>query len=167
MWSNSMNNWVTISLFAGNISYFDQDDQYGLKGFVDTVSSISTKISSWYHAFVVIFFTVNREKVYKITLVLYKVSTDGQTANLRMNPKVINASGIVDTMVDDGLKNQDNFGRWMNYAMTESPSVIIDPTVKAPSGYNHQSHSLQQIFTITDVSPSWASSREETKVHFI
>ncbi|KAI3821775.1 hypothetical protein L1987_09347 [Smallanthus sonchifolius] len=96
----------------GNISYFDQDDQYGLNGFVDT-------------------------------------------------------------MVNDGLKNQDSFGRWMNYTLTESP--VIDATqpvvsagvetVKTTTG--QQSHSFQQIFNITEVSPSWASSSEETKVLII
>ncbi|KAK1435892.1 hypothetical protein QVD17_01664 [Tagetes erecta] len=100
---------------GGNISYFNQDDQYGLNGFVDTI-------------------------------------------------------------VNDELKSQDSFGRWMNYTLTESP-VIDDrilstqpvvstgvETVRATSGYNQQSHSVQQIFSITEVSPSWASSSEATKV---
>ncbi|KAK9080028.1 hypothetical protein SSX86_001703 [Deinandra increscens subsp. villosa] len=73
---------------------------------------------------------------------------------------------ILDTMVNDGLKNQDSFGRWMNYTMSESP-VIDDILTTQPvvsTGYNQQSHSFQQIFSITEVSPSWASSCEETKV---
>nr|GEV01959.1 calmodulin-binding transcription activator 6-like [Tanacetum cinerariifolium] len=122
------NNSITPQ--GGNISYFDQDDQYGVNGFVDTVE-----------------------------------------------PKLVNASiGNFKTISNDGIKNQDSFGRWMNYAMTDSP-VIVDPNlipeplvlagrenVRTLSGYNHQSHSLQQIFTINEVSPSWASSTEDTKI---
>ena len=94
-----------------------------------------------------------------------------------MEPKHVNTStGILETMGNHGIKNQDSFGRWMNFTMTDSPEIvdpnlISEPLVSAgrengrtPSGYNHQSHSLQQIFTINEVSPSWASSTEDTKV---
>ncbi|KAJ0789383.1 putative transcription factor CG1-CAMTA family [Helianthus annuus] len=81
-----------------------------------------------------------------------------------VGPKDVNTSvtlDVLDTMVNDGLKDQDSFGRWMNYTMTESP-VIDDPIlttqIAVSTGYN------QQIFSITEVSPSWASSTEETKV---
>ncbi|KAM0013407.1 putative transcription factor CG1-CAMTA family [Helianthus debilis subsp. tardiflorus] len=81
-----------------------------------------------------------------------------------VGPKDVNTSvtlDVLDTMVNDGLKDQDSFGRWMNYTMTESP-VIDDPILTTQTavstGYN------QQIFSITEVSPSWASSTEETKV---
>ncbi|XP_042751940.1 calmodulin-binding transcription activator 5 isoform X2 [Lactuca sativa] len=85
-----------------------------------------------------------------------------------MDPGFINSSNdILDSLEKDGLKNQDSFGRWMNYNMTDtdSPLVIDEPigkeTVRNPSS---QSQSLEQIFNITEVSPSWASSKEETKV---
>ncbi|PWA82279.1 IQ motif, EF-hand binding site [Artemisia annua] len=123
-------NSTSITPQGGNISYFDQDDQYGLNGLVDA-----------------------------------------------MEPKHVNSStGILETMGIHGIKNQDSFGRWMNYAMTDSPE-IVDPNlipeplvpagrenVRTPSGYNDQLHSLQQIFTINEVSPSWASSTEDTKI---
>lgn len=87
-----------------------------------------------------------------------------------MDPGFINSSNdILDSLEKDGLKNQDSFGRWMNYNMTDtdSPLVIDEPigkeTVRNPSS---QSQSLEQIFNITEVSPSWASSKEETKVLF-
>ncbi|KAL8216325.1 hypothetical protein R6Q57_023162 [Mikania cordata] len=110
---------------GGNISYFDQDDQYGLNGFVDSVG-----------------------------------------------PKDVNVGTIklLDPMVNDGLKNQDSFGRWMNYTMTESPVIddhILTTQPVISTGYNQQLHSLQQIFSINEVSPSWASSNEETKVLII
>lgn len=78
-------------------------------------------------------------------------------------------------MGNHGIKNQDSFGRWMNYNMTNSleiadPNLISGSLVSAScenartlSGYNHQSHSLQQIFTINEASPLWASSTEDTK----
>ncbi|KAL4579273.1 hypothetical protein LXL04_015411 [Taraxacum kok-saghyz] len=97
----------SITPQGGNISYFDQGDQYGLNGIVDT-----------------------------------------------MDPGFMNSTtDMLDTIGKDGLKNQDSFGRWMNYNMTDTPVAIDDP--------NGQS---QQIFNISEVSPSWASSKEETKI---
>ncbi|XP_071703802.1 calmodulin-binding transcription activator 6-like isoform X2 [Rutidosis leptorrhynchoides] len=120
---------------GGNMSNVDQDDQYGLNGFVDN------NISTFEHI----------------------LSADGQSANFQLDPKLVNTSNGI---LDDGLKSQDSFGRWMNYTMTEYP-VIVDPVstpeplVSATSGYNNQ---LQKMFTITEVSPSWASTSEDTKI---
>nr|XP_043640092.1 calmodulin-binding transcription activator 5-like [Erigeron canadensis] len=132
---------------GGNISYFDQDDQCELKGLVDTML----------HG--------NGTSLQNNSTFVHELSTDRQSANLQLDPGLLNGSiSVLDNVGNDGLKNQDSFGRWMNYALTDS-SVIVDPALTPePTGYDHQSHSLEQIFTITEVSPSWASSSEDTKI---
>lgn len=76
---------------------------------------------------------------------------------------------------NDGLQTQDSFGRWMNYIMTDSPGSVDDPHLESsiPIGQepstspmmNHPQSSVpSELFSITDVSPAWAFSTEETKV---
>lgn len=84
------------------------------------------------------------------------------------------SNGILDMMRKDGLSAQDSFGRWMNYIIADSPGAIDDPylspeplltgqkSLVTPNGDHHES----QVFHITEVSPSWALSNEDTKVLF-
>ncbi|KAK3008546.1 hypothetical protein RJ639_013391, partial [Escallonia herrerae] len=72
----------------------------------------------------------------------------------------------------DALHTQDSFGRWINYIMTDSPKPVVDPTLVPSISTGHESFTspvsvhpaLEQIFNITDVSPAWALSTEETKI---
>ncbi|XP_026398522.1 calmodulin-binding transcription activator 6-like [Papaver somniferum] len=75
----------------------------------------------------------------------------------------------------DGLLAQDSFGRWMNYVMTESPGSLDNPSggSSISNGYgsningevdHHHSSMHKQVFTITEISPTWDFSSEETKV---
>ena len=73
--------------------------------------------------------------------------------------------GFVDIQDKDGLQNQDSFGRWMNYIMTDSPGLLDDKALE-PSITDHQSSVADHIFKITDVSPAWALSTETTKVFY-
>ncbi|KAK6930251.1 IQ motif, EF-hand binding site [Dillenia turbinata] len=82
----------------------------------------------------------------------------------------------LDILVNDGLQNQDSFGRWMNYVMTDSPGSVDDPSIGSPLSAGHESYLStstdqssvqQQIFNITDISPAWAFSSEETKILII
>ena len=72
-----------------------------------------------------------------------------------MELKHVNTStSNLETMGNHGIKNQDSFGRWMNYTMTDSPEIVVPKLIYEPfvlagqenartlSGYNHQSHSL-------------------------
>lgn len=61
----------------------------------------------------------------------------------------------LDILVNDGLRSQDSFGRWINQIMSESPGSVDD---QIPSSVP------EQMFIITDVSPAWAFSNEKTKV---
>ncbi|KAG9139758.1 hypothetical protein Leryth_021436 [Lithospermum erythrorhizon] len=83
-----------------------------------------------------------------------------------------------DNIRHDGLESQDSFGRWMNLIITDSPTSLDDVIKKSPISIgsetfassplnNHQSSSTGQIFSITDISPAWGLSSEETKVYYI
>lgn len=76
---------------------------------------------------------------------------------------------------NDGLRSQDSFGRWINQIMTDSPGSVDDhlldssfiaaqSSFTSPAMEHIQSSVPEQIFIITDVSPSWAFSNEKTKV---
>ncbi|VFQ76930.1 unnamed protein product [Cuscuta campestris] len=71
-----------------------------------------------------------------------------------------------------GLQGQDSFGRWMNYLIAaDSPGFVGDPSPETATSDGYQSLESpsinEQIFNITDVSPAWAFSTEETKVLLI
>ncbi|CAK9145637.1 unnamed protein product [Ilex paraguariensis] len=87
----------------------------------------------------------------------------------------VGVADSLDNLVKDGLQTQDSFGRWMNYIMTESPGLVDDPIMEPSLSTGHetstppimdhpQSSVLEQIISITDVSPAWALSTEETKI---
>ncbi|XP_063937521.1 calmodulin-binding transcription activator 5-like isoform X1 [Daucus carota subsp. sativus] len=84
-------------------------------------------------------------------------------------------SNSFDTINKDGLKTNDSFGRWMTTVMTDSPDSgltgdenledSISTDQKASTlAYHDQPSGLEQIFSITDVSPTSAPTTEETKI---
>ncbi|XP_074320341.1 calmodulin-binding transcription activator 5 isoform X1 [Silene latifolia] len=83
-------------------------------------------------------------------------------------------AGGGDPLEKGGLQSQDSFGRWINEIIVDSPP-IDDPSLESSgvSGHgsfrssatvNHESSIPAQIFIITDISQSWASSSEDTKI---
>lgn len=81
--------------------------------------------------------------------------------------------GGVDSL--DTLQSQDSFGRWINHMISdaqcsvdESALVSSVPSIQEPYSslaVDHQQPFLpEQVFNLTDVSPTWASSTEKTKV---
>ncbi|KAM1723481.1 hypothetical protein COP2_022355 [Malus domestica] len=79
---------------------------------------------------------------------------------------------VLDT---NGLHSQDSFGRWINEIMTDSQPSVEDPVLgsslsaaqnsfASPAMDHLQSSVPQQIFNITDISPTWAFSNEKTKI---
>ncbi|MFS7909215.1 putative transcription factor CG1-CAMTA family [Helianthus anomalus] len=133
-----------------NVVHFDQPDQYGLNGSVDNSnSSLGNKLTTEY---------------FSPTLHHETVREGNHIASVGL--------GALDVMRKDGLPAQESFGRWMNYIIADSPGSIDDPfltpeqlflgqpSVGTVNGNHHES----QIFNITEVSPSWALSTEETKV---
>ncbi|KAF9619990.1 hypothetical protein IFM89_010606, partial [Coptis chinensis] len=76
---------------------------------------------------------------------------------------------------NDGSQIQDSCGRWAKNMKTESPSSIDDLLAQSPvstgqgsstsTNLHHHLPPLQeQLFSVTDISPSWGFSTEETKV---
>lgn len=89
----------------------------------------------------------------------------------------VGTGDTLDTLGKDGLQTQESFGRWMNYILTDSPGSVDDPILESSIPTGHELSTLQimdhpqsfvpgQLFSITDVSPAWAFSTEETKVIF-
>ncbi|KAL6970241.1 hypothetical protein U1Q18_029945 [Sarracenia purpurea var. burkii] len=75
----------------------------------------------------------------------------------------------------DGLQMHASFGRLMNYVMKDSPGSVDDPSLEpsilsghelsvSPMMGHPQSSFPGQIFSVTDVSPAWGFSTEETKI---
>lgn len=85
----------------------------------------------------------------------------------RLDSSAIGTDESVDLLVNDGLKNQDSFGRWMNGIMTETSGSMGDPVLESSIPSSQDSFtSPEQIFNLTEVSPAWAYSTETTKVFF-
>ncbi|KAF6156963.1 hypothetical protein GIB67_039724 [Kingdonia uniflora] len=71
----------------------------------------------------------------------------------------------------DCLQAQDSFGRWMNYIMTDIPVPLEELPVESSISILDESNTSimmdniqDPVFAITDISPAWAFSTEETKV---
>ncbi|XP_010671665.2 calmodulin-binding transcription activator 6 isoform X1 [Beta vulgaris subsp. vulgaris] len=82
---------------------------------------------------------------------------------------------LSEKMAKDGLESQDSFGKWMNEIIVDSPESVNEPSFgscvatshgsRMSSGaVSHEGPSPGQIFCITDISPCWAFSNEETKI---
>lgn len=95
-------------------------------------------------------------------------SGDGQlTSNFQKKESgvmTVGAGGSFDSLNKDGLQTQDSFGRWINYFISDSPGSADELMTPESSVTIDQSYVMQQIFNITEISPSWALSNEETKV---
>ncbi|XP_027339147.1 calmodulin-binding transcription activator 5-like isoform X2 [Abrus precatorius] len=91
----------------------------------------------------------------------------------------ISADGVesvdtVGTLVNEGLQSQDSFRMWMNVisdtpcSLDESPLESSISSIQEPYSSlvadNLQSSLPEQVFNLTEVSPTWASSTEKTKV---
>ncbi|XP_052189307.1 calmodulin-binding transcription activator 6-like isoform X2 [Diospyros lotus] len=108
---------------------------------------------------------------------------DSQMSEGQMNSKIqrkdsqLVTEGVAasDTLVKDSFQSQDSFGRLMNYILTDSPGSVDDPVLGSsiPTGHESsvspmldhlQPSALGETFSITDISPAWAFSTEETKI---
>ncbi|CAA3000778.1 Calmodulin-binding transcription activator 5 [Olea europaea subsp. europaea] len=87
----------------------------------------------------------------------------------------LGAVDSLDNLGKDGFQTQDSFGRLVNDIIADSPGSVDDYTLKSsipmvhqsftsPTTNNRQESIAGQIFNVTDISPSWAFSSEETKI---
>lgn len=90
----------------------------------------------------------------------------------------LGAVDSLDNLGKDGFQTQDSFGRLVNDIIADSPGSVDDYTLKSsipmvhqsftsPTTNNRQEFIAGQIFNVTDISPSWAFSSEETKVPYL
>ncbi|XP_038991885.1 calmodulin-binding transcription activator 5-like isoform X3 [Hibiscus syriacus] len=90
----------------------------------------------------------------------------------QLNPNVLRKDTIstgtgesLHLLINDGLQSQDSFGKWMNYATTESPVSVGDSLQESSvSSVQDSFTSPEQIFSISEVSHAWAYSTEKTKI---
>lgn len=98
--------------------------------------------------------------------------TDNQANPNAQKEYSVSVGGVdsLDTLVNDTLQSQDSFGRWVNRMISVDEPALVSPVIPIQEPYSslegdlQQSSLPEQIFNITDVSPSWASSTEKTKV---
>lgn len=80
---------------------------------------------------------------------------------------------ISEVLHKNSLQSQDSLTRWMNIIENDSPGSLDDLPMECPistvSGSGETmvmgQSPLQEAFSITEVSPAWAFSTEETKVY--
>ncbi|KAL5541926.1 hypothetical protein UlMin_009636 [Ulmus minor] len=109
---------------------------------------------------------------------VYVPSIDNQlNSNVQSRASVGGPLGdsLENLVSDDGLHGQDSFGRWINQFMIETPGSVDDLVLgtsissgqdaSASPAMSHIQPSVpEHIFTITDMSPEWAYSKEKTKI---
>lgn len=102
------------------------------------------------------------------------------TSNVNVQGKdsaLVNIGTVMlsDSICEKSYQNSGSFGRWMNDTQTDShvsfdAQPVEQPAMVDPKGVSDMMTDkmlmCEQIFTITDMSPSWALSTEETKVRF-
>ncbi|KAK7387976.1 hypothetical protein VNO78_22775 [Psophocarpus tetragonolobus] len=162
---------------GGTVPYFDQQDQILLNGsFSNVPSNPSAEIPS---------FNSLTQPIAGSNSVPYNFS---ESVNVQMmdnqaNPNeqrnnTVSLSGGVDSLdalVNGRLHSQDSFGMWVNHIISDSPCSVDEPSVESPGSSVHEPYSSlvvndqqfslpEQVFTLTDVSPTWVSSTEKSKV---
>ncbi|KAG8372901.1 hypothetical protein BUALT_Bualt12G0115300 [Buddleja alternifolia] len=85
----------------------------------------------------------------------------------------LGGGNYLDIIGKDNFQAQDSFGRWMSYIIDDSPGPVVGQALEPSNGHqsftsptmdNHHSSAPSQMFHITDVSPAWAPSTEETRI---
>lgn len=84
---------------------------------------------------------------------------DGQVNSVYQRRSPLNVVG------EDGLQTQESFGKWMNYVIDGSPDSLNSSNLVSSLPNDDSQLSIPgQIFSITEVSPTWAYAAEETKI---
>ncbi|XP_057546292.1 calmodulin-binding transcription activator 6 isoform X2 [Amaranthus tricolor] len=108
-------------------------------------------------------------------LPLLEVQTNQKDDSRVYNMGTVADRNFSDRMAKDDLLSQDSLGRWMNEIIVDSPESVNDPSyessvatshgsIVSSAAVDHEGPVPAQIFCITDLSPSWAYSTEETKI---
>ncbi|MED6206095.1 hypothetical protein PIB30_023790 [Stylosanthes scabra] len=104
------------------------------------------------------------------------LQTDNQmNPNEHINHNVSGNGVTLDTLGNGGLQSQDSFGMWVNHILSDSPCSVDESAVESSVSSIHESYpSLgvddkqtalpEQVFNLTDVSPAWVPSTENSKI---
>ncbi|KAK6146220.1 hypothetical protein DH2020_020089 [Rehmannia glutinosa] len=105
----------------------------------------------------------------------YNISNNMSYQTAARETNANSQSSFLNNIGKDSLEAQDSFGRWMTHIISDSSGSVDDQPLESSISTGHQSFTSSmmndplssapgQIFNITDVSPSWALSTEETKI---
>ncbi|KAM7485002.1 hypothetical protein LguiA_001011 [Lonicera macranthoides] len=120
--------------------------------------------------------TINFNVLETVSLPTVGEQLDSKSQSKDSELVTVGTGGSLDILDKDGLQTQDSFGKWINYIMTDSPGSVYDPSLESSIStgnesfaspiieHYHQSSGPDYLFSITDVSPAWAFSNEETKI---
>lgn len=142
------------------------------------VNNFSAEISSFGNLTEPIARSNNTHSSFPDSVHVQKLGVQVNTNMLRGDSITMGTCDSLDIPVNDGLESQDSFGRWMNHIMADSPDSLDDVVLESSisSGHessvskaldHHKSSIPEQIFSITEVSPTWAFSTEKTKVFIL
>ncbi|KAI8561790.1 hypothetical protein RHMOL_Rhmol04G0368800 [Rhododendron molle] len=183
--SSSGNHWpcifisiLSLVLLAGKN---EQQNQFGTNGLTSNVAIQSANELLMENSFGSLTGPVSRSNYIQFNTPdnLFLQGIEGQTdSSFQRKDSQLVTVGTGDSLGilgNDGLQTQDSFGRWINCIMTDSPGSVDDPHLESsiPIGQepatspmmNHPQSSVpSELFSITDVSPAWAFSTEETKI---
>ncbi|KAL4380946.1 hypothetical protein AHAS_Ahas04G0084300 [Arachis hypogaea] len=161
----SNDNTSTIAT-SGNVQSFNQQNQSFLKG---SSGNVASNLVPEIHSF-----SKLAQPIVESNSVPYSIpdSVDFQ----RTSPISLAGVDSSNTLVNPSLQSQDSFGMWINNMISDSPPCSVESALESSisSSVQGQYSSLvagnqlsslpEQVFTITDVSPTWASSTEKTKI---
>ncbi|KAG4401315.1 hypothetical protein AAZX31_07G223700 [Glycine max] len=161
---------------GGTVPYFDQQDQILLNdSFGNVANNLSAEIPSFGNLTQPI--AGSNRVPYNFSESVTLQTMDNQANPHEQKNNTVSLSGVdsLDTLVNDRLQSQDSFGMWVNHIMSDSPCSVDDPALESPVSSIHEPYSSlvvdsqesslpEQVFTITDVSPTCVSSTEKSKV---
>ncbi|RZC04434.1 calmodulin-binding transcription activator 6-like isoform X2 [Glycine soja] len=161
---------------GGTVPYFDQQDQILLNdSFGNVANNLSAEIPSFGNLTQPI--AGSNRVPYNFSESVTLQTMDNQANPHEQKNNTVSLSGVdsLDTLVNDRLQSQDSFGMWVNHIMSDSPCSVDDPALESPVSSIYEPYSSlvvdsqesslpEQVFTITDVSPTCVSSTEKSKV---
>ncbi|OVA02553.1 IQ motif [Macleaya cordata] len=111
----------------------------------------------------------------KLPISAYPQAMNSTVQRKDFESATMGADELSTLFVKDGLQTQDSFEMWLDNIMVDSPVSLVNLPVESSISTGHESNTSmlvdhqwhctqEQVFCITDVSPAWAYSTDETKV---
>ncbi|PIN05351.1 putative protein, contains IPT/TIG domain [Handroanthus impetiginosus] len=164
------NKMIALQQATGNSAVFEQTNQYLMNSYkiVDDASAMNkvtpeSSVDSF------------PGQVTGNNSIDYNISNDVPYPRDIIVDSQSSVSGLGLLPEKGSLQPQDSFDRWVANIIADTPGALDNQVVEssistgnqsfsAPTTDDHLRSALGQIFNITDISPSWALSTEETKI---